>query len=167
MNITKPTCSIGVTFCASLLLASSAWAEGGAIKVATVTPYKDATRIADKIVEECPELGEKLGRFLKEFATKYDVMTVQADSVSPTDSGRVLVVEITDAVSAGSAFVGHRKSMSARAELFEDGQSKGHVDFSRNSGGGFAGGYKSSCSVLGRCTKALGKDIAGWLHDRE
>ena len=40
------------------------------------------------------------------------------------------------------------------------------VDFTRNSGGGFGGGYKGSCSVLGRCTKALGKDIAGWLRDR-
>jgi hypothetical protein len=34
---------------------------------------------------------------------------------------------------------------------------------SRDSSGGFGGGYKGSCSVLRRCTNALGKDIAAWV----
>ena len=57
--------------------------------------------------------------------------------------------------------------MSVKAELFVNGQSKGYVNLTRNSGGGFGGGFKGSCSVLGRCTKALGKDIAKWLRDQD
>jgi len=149
------------------LVATAASAGGGPIQVARVIPYQDESRIPEKIVAECDELGEKLGRFVNEYATKYDVTMTQVDEVDPTSKGRVLVVEITDALSAGNAFIGHRKSMSAHAELFDGGVSKGSIDFTRDSGGGFAGGYKSSCSVLGRCTKALGKDIAGWLRDHQ
>ena len=57
--------------------------------------------------------------------------------------------------------------MSARAELFEDWASVEAVTFSRDSGGGFGAGFKGSCSVLGRCSKALAKDIAGWLSKRK
>ena len=78
-----------------------------------------------------------------------------------------MAVEITNAISGGNAFIGHRKSMTATAELFENGQSVDTATFTRNSGGGFGAGYKSSCSVLGRCTKALGNDFANWLKDRK
>ena len=30
-------------------------------------------------------------------------------------------------------------------------------------GGGAFGGYKGTCSILGRCIKTLGSDIAKWL----
>ncbi|WP_221894969.1 hypothetical protein [Bathymodiolus japonicus methanotrophic gill symbiont] len=30
---------------------------------------------------------------------------------------------------------------------------------------GFMGAYKGTCALLGRCTKALGKDIAEWLNN--
>jgi hypothetical protein len=142
-------------------------AGGGPIKIAREVPYDETKKIADNILEECTQLGEKLGRFVDEYARKYDIPTEVVDELDPQAEGRVLVVEITNAHSGGNAFVGHRKSMSATAELFEDGESKGTKDFTRASGGGFGGGYKGSCSVLGRCTKALGKDIATWLRDLE
>lgn len=151
---------------AVLLLSNSGWAGNGAIQVAMDVPYKDKTIIETKIVDECTQLGTKLGKYLNQYATKYGVKTQLVEEVDAKAPGRVLVVEITSAVSTGNAFIGHSKSMSARAELFEDGVSKGLVNFSRSSGGGFMGQYKGSCSVLGRCSKALGKDIAGWLRDR-
>jgi len=45
---------------------------------------------------------------------------------------------------------------------------KGHAkyytfDAGRLSGGGYFGAYRSSCSVLGRIARALGKDVANWL----
>ena len=164
--MSKFSVSLVGTICLSvLLLAPTVSAAAEPIKVAAITPYAESSRIPDKIINECGELGGKMGRFVNEFATKNGIEMMQVDQVSSKDRGWVLVVEITDAVSAGNAFIGHRKSMSARAELFENGKSLGSVDFTRNSGGGFAGGYKGSCSVLGRCTKALGKDIAGWLRD--
>ncbi len=81
--------------------------------------------------------------------------------------GRNLVIEITDAVSRGNAFIGHQKYMEARAELFVDGVSKGEKIYHRDSMGGFGAGYKGSCSVLGRTSKALGKDFSVWLKELE
>jgi hypothetical protein len=156
-----------VLFAVVLLIDTTSWAEGGVIQIARDAPYKDPTTISNNIVTGCLQLGTKLSLYLNEFATKYGVETELVDSVDPKAGGRVLVVEITNAISSGNAFVGHRKSMSAKAELFEAGESKGYVNFTRDSGGGFAGGYKGSCAVLGRCSKALGKDIAGWLRDRK
>ncbi len=100
----RKACSVIGAACAVLLLfAANASAEegGGAIEVARVAPYQDVSHIADKIVDECPELGEKLGRFVNQYATKYDIVTERVDAVDPKAGGRVLVVEITDAVSAG------------------------------------------------------------------
>ena len=168
----KPSASRSIALAIAALVSSFSMAtiglaDDGPIQIAREVPYDETTKIADNILEECTQLGEKLGRFVNEYAEKYDVPTEVVDELSPETGGRVLVIKITNAHSGGNAFVGHRKSMSATAELFEDGESKGSKDFTRNSGGGFGGGYKGSCSVLGRCTKALGKDIAAWLRDLE
>jgi hypothetical protein len=146
---------------------SVAWAGGGAIKVASNTPFKDPTVIDNKIIDECDKIGFKLARYLNEFATEFGVETVLVDSVDPKADGKVLVVHITSAVSGGNNWIGHSKAMSAKAELFENGQPQGFVNFTRDSGGGFGAAFKGSCSVLGRCSKALGKDIAEWLRNRQ
>jgi hypothetical protein len=137
------------------------------IQIANDVPYKDPTIVATNIVEECVNLGTDLAKFLNEFATEFGVPMERVETIDPKAGGRVLVVEITNAVSAGNPFIGHRKTMSVKAELFVNGTSAGYTNFTRDSMGGLFGGYKGSCSVLGRCTKALGKDIAGWLRDRE
>lgn len=152
---------------AFFLTASLAWAGGGAIKVATNTPFKDPTVVDNRVREECDQIGTKLAMYLNEYATEYGVETVLVDSVDPKAGGKVLVVHITSAVSGGNAWIGHRKTMSAKAELFVDGEPQGFANFTRDSGGGFGGGFKGSCSVLGRCSKALGKDIAEWLRNRQ
>jgi len=81
--------------------------------------------------------------------------------------GKVLEVVISDAISGGNAFIGHRKYVAVEGTLYEDGKKVASFTGGRYSGGGALGGYKGSCSVLGRCTKALGKDIAGWLKNPE
>jgi len=150
--------------CAVWLLPAAASAQG--VQISRDVPYAEDARIPENIKRECATLGQKLSTFLAQYSEQNGVATVAVDAVDAGSEGRVLVVEITDAMSSGNAFTGHRKSMSVRGELFVDGVSQGHVDFTRNSGGGFAGGYKGSCAVLGRCTKALGKDLAGWLAEQ-
>ncbi len=157
-----PKLTGAVLFTIVFLLGNTAWA-GGAVQIASEVPYNDPTTVDHKIINECTAIGTKLGTFLNKFATDMGVQTVIVDKVNPKADGRALVVKITNAFSAGNAFMGHRKSMSVKVELFENGKSLGHTNFSRDSSGGFAGGYKGSCAVLGRCTKALGKDIAKWL----
>jgi len=152
---------VAVVVSSALLVAATASAD--AVKIPRDVPYAADARIAENIKRECTDLGDKLAEFLAQYAGEHDVETVAVDHVDPHARGRVLVVEITDAVSGGNAFIGHRKSMSARAELFVDGVSKGDVNFTRDSMGGAAAAFKGSCSVLGRCTKALGRDLAEWL----
>jgi hypothetical protein len=126
-------------FVSSFLFATISAADDGTIKIARDVPYDESSKIADNILEECTELGGKLGRFLNEYAPKFDLPTEVVDEPDSGAAGRVLVVKITNAHSGGNAFVGHRKSMSATAELFEDGVSKGAKDFTCASGGGYEG----------------------------
>ena len=77
--------------------------------------------------------------------------------------GRFLKLEITGAVSAGSVFIGHHKEVTTAAHLFVNGKEVAQTSKTRDSMGGVFGGYRGSCSVLHRCTNALGKDIADWV----
>ncbi len=142
-------------------------AAGDPIQVASKVPYLDETTLPTKIVSECTALGTKLAASLHEFSTKYGVETVLVDELDPRSEGRVFQVQITNALSRGNAFIGHHKSVSARGELFIDGESRGIANFTRDSSGGFGAGFKGSCSVLGRCSRTLGNDFAKWLRDQE
>ncbi len=136
-------------------------------KVLAAIPYSEDNRVAHNILTECTELGSKLTTFLVKFAKKKGIEVTPVAALSKDDAGRNLVIEITDAVSRGNAFIGHQKYMEARAELFVDGVSKGEKTYHRDSMGGFGAGYKGSCSVLGRNSKALGKDFSVWLKEME
>lgn len=158
------------TLCAVLLLAGfvvPATAAAEPFRVQGTIPFAEENRIARNITSECTELGVKLSDFLVRFAKKKGIEVKQVGELNPADPGRNLVIEITDAVSRGNAFIGHQKYMEARAELFVDGESKGEQFYHRDSMGGFGAGYKSSCAVLGRTSKALGKDFSVWLQELE
>jgi hypothetical protein len=53
--------------------------------------------------------------------------------------------------------------MSVKGELFDKGKQIGSFRATRFSGGGAFGGFKGTCAIIGRCSKTLGSDIAGWL----
>lgn len=118
--------------------------------------------VAENIKNECK---------LAESQTEYVLQALEAEGVEAKAaakdevprSGRYLQVRIASAISSGNAFLGHHKQVSTTVHLFENGKEIAQETFSRSSGGGFFGGYKSSCSVLRRCTKTLGKDIATWV----
>ncbi len=80
--------------------------------------------------------------------------------------GRVVQLNIESAISAGNAFIGHRKQVVTSARLFVNGKETAKQTFTRDSGGGVFAGYKGSCSVLYRCTTTLGKDIASWVQSQ-
>lgn len=146
----------------SLLLASSL-ASADEIQMARSIPYAEDAEIAGKITRECT-LQTQLADFIKEYATKGGHQIRLVDSVDEAAEGKVLVIEIRDAVSEGNAFLGHRKSTSARGKLLENGVEIASFKVRRNSMGGAFAGYKGSCSVLGRTVKIMGQDIAQWLN---
>ena len=133
------------------------------IHIMASTPYQEDNNIAYKIINECTNLGSKLSTFTQSFADKRGIEIVLEADINSSGSGRVLQLEISNAVSRGNAFMGHSKFVAVRGTLWENGKRIASFDGPRTSMGGFAAAYKSSCSVLGRCVKALGKDIAAWL----
>ena len=151
--------------CLILLALGSSVVLAAEISMSKSTPYQADHDIAKKIIDECTTLGSKLASFTKSFASKKDIKINLVDSINTSASGKTLKVEISDAVSAGNAFIGHRKFVEVKGSLWENGKKIGSFRGQRSSGGGAFAGYKGSCSVLGRCVKTLGKDIAAWLEN--
>ncbi|MGH8108139.1 MAG: hypothetical protein ACREO1_05405 [Arenimonas sp.] len=136
---------------------------GEPITMQRPVPYAENSAVASKIQKEC-KVPEQLADFLKKAAQDKGMMLNFTDSAVDTSKGRVLKLEILDAMSMGNAFMGHAKSTIVRGEFFENGESVGSFMARRNSMGGMWGGYKSSCSVLARTAKTLSSDIAAWLE---
>ena len=137
--------------------------DDGTIAIASEIPFAEYSRISANIKREC-HLPKKLSDFIRIYAKSYRVPVKQMPSVSASDPGKVLVIEIVDSVSQGNAFFGHRKFTRIAGKLYQDGEAIGSFEASRYSGGGAFAGFKSSCAVLGRTVKALGRDVANWLR---
>lgn len=144
---------------------TSGFAFAQSVTMAGSVPYAKDAEVSRKVRDECTALPTQLAEYTQQFGREFGVEVKLADSVSAKTPGRVLVVEIFDAVSSGNAFIGHSKSTRIRGELFQDGARVAGFKGQRDSMGGAFGGYKGSCSVLGRTVKALGKDVAMWLKN--
>jgi hypothetical protein len=132
------------------------------VNLQSPTPYADGAAIAGNIKREC-KITEQLPEFVRQYGRDHGIEVHLQSQVSATAPGRVLVLEITDAMSEGNAFIGHRKFATVKGKLYQNGVEIGDFTGRRNSMGGAFAGFKGSCSVLGRTVKALGEDIAVWL----
>lgn len=142
-----------------VILALPLFAVGQTINIAKETPYYDEKIIQPNIVNECTDLGAKLSTFTKSYSEKNGFTVALSDKFNSANPGYNLKLEITNAVSAGNAWMGHAKGVTISMELYKDGKQVASHTLNRNSSGGIGAGFKSSCDVLGRCTKALGKDV--------
>jgi hypothetical protein len=122
--------------------------------------YSSNSRVAQNIKSEC-HLDTKLITFITEEASAKG-MTVKVSDNIPADAIE-LKVEITDAISSGNAFIGHRKVTSISGNLLQSGKSIGTFEAARQSGGGMFAQFKGSCAVLGRTVKTLGSDVSNWM----
>lgn len=129
----------------------------------TVAPYQDEEGIANKVIEECTELGMQLSESTAKYLGDKGMQAQRQPSVDLKSAKQALNIKITSAFSAGNAFIGHRKSVSIRAELYKDGVLVARTGKTRDSAGGAFGGFKSSCDVLERTVNTLGNDVAKWL----
>lgn len=149
---------------AALLLAfATVPAFAQSVQVQRVIPFAADADIQNKVRQECSQLGSQLAQFTEEYARKGSARVQLVDAIDTSAEGRVLQIEIVDAVSMGNAFIGHQKYSRVRGALFENGEQIADFRGRRNSMGGAFAGYNGSCSVLGRTVKALGRDIAEWL----
>jgi hypothetical protein len=132
------------------------------ISLAKPVPFSEGAIIAQKIKNEC-SIQTQLADFVAEYAKEKGIEIAFSSEVNKEAAGRVLDLEIRDAISDGNPFIGHRKSTTVSGKLYDNGELIGNFVARRNSMGGAFAGYKGSCSVLGRTVKVLGQDIAGWL----
>lgn len=125
-------------------------------------PFKNDAKIATNIKTEC-QINQQLSEFIRSYGHEHNIAVARSKKINTGGEGHVLSVEIVNAVSQGNPFIGHRKYTEVAGTLYENGKEVASFTGARFSGGGFFGGYKGSCSVLGRTVKALGSDIALWL----
>jgi hypothetical protein len=133
------------------------------VSMSKLIAYGADSSIPEKVKAECT-LNKELPEYIESFANTVDIKVVRKGGiVSSKDKGKVLVVEFTDVVGAGGGAWSGSKAVGVSGELFENGKKIGSFKGRRTSGGGLWGAYKGTCSILGRCVKALGKDISEWL----
>lgn len=116
--------------------------------------------IAPNIKSEC-QIDSQVMTWIKNYSAKHNINVIIDGKPKATDS--VLKISITDAVSSGNMAVGHNKFIVISGKLYKGKKLTSSFKAARRSGGGYFGGYRSSCSVLGSCAKTLGKDTALWL----
>ena len=134
--------------------------QGKTIYVKPEIRYTSNSRVSAAIKQGCT-IPQALSQNIVKKAIAQGIQIEVKRDIKPTDIE--LKIEIIDAVSSGNAVIGHNKFMVIKGTLVKGGTSYSSFKAARHSGGGFFGGYRSSCSVLGKITKALGQDTAGWL----
>ncbi len=121
---------------------------------------KDAY-VRDAVKQEC-KLPSKLSQFIEEHASS-QYANILTDTTASSADSQILIIEIEQVQGGGGGAWSGGKMVLLKGTLMKDGKVLGDFKARRYSGGGVFGGYKGTCAILGRCVKALGKDIAEWL----
>jgi len=150
----------GIAVCAVLCALPGAVMAGESIKVLRSLGFAEGAFVRPAIKSEC-NLEERLPESIQAYARKNGIEVELVDTLP--GSGRVLELEISDAIETGNAWTGRQKGLVIQGRLVEDGAAVGNFRGRRMTTGGLFGGYKGTCSFFGRCAKTLGHDVADWL----
>jgi hypothetical protein len=129
--------------------------------VQTPAGYDKDASINAKVKEECA-VENRVAYFVAE-AAKGSFEIVPSKTLADAGSGKALTLTILNVHGVGGGAWSGAKSITVQGTLKEGGKVLGSFNARRSSGGGAFGGYKGTCSILERCAKALGKDVAQWL----
>jgi hypothetical protein len=138
--------------------------DTGPITIPAVVSYADDATVTPAVRNEC-KLETELANWIKSFADEFHVPVTVVDGNAAKATGRVLKVKISNVLGAGGGAYSGAKSVQVKGELREGDKVIGTFSGSRASGGGAFAGFKGTCSIMGRCVKTLGKDIALWLKN--
>jgi len=134
--------------------------EGKTIYIKSIVQYAPKSRVANNIKQECT-LSTAIATDIVKSAAEQGLNIIIKDKIEANEFE--LQVQIEGAISTGNAAIGHNKSVSISGAIVKNGIKYYSFDAARLSGGGYFGGYRSSCSVLGGISRRLGKDTAIWL----
>jgi len=113
-----------------------------------------------KVVNEC-NLQTKIPLFLSKYAKGSVSLTDETIGKQP----KALKLEISSVHAPGGGAWSGAKYVEVKGQLLEHGKVIASFVGSRYSTGGAFAGFKGTCSILGRCAKTIGKDIARWLKN--
>ena len=109
------------------------WAMMLAIVVGTVSALGTLVRVEQRQAELIEQVGKES-----------DVVVLRDDTAVIAGKGRILLVEISDTISFGNAFITHRKQVKVKGRLLEHGKEVGSFTRVRSSMGGAFAGFKGS-----------------------
>ncbi len=136
----------------------------GTLNLQKTAAFDKSLSVPDAIRTGC-QLDSKLIDFIESSASADFEKIALVEDVSPNAAGRTLAVTITGLSGAGGGAWSGPKHLSIAGTLWKDGKVVGTFTAHRVTGGGMWGAYRGTCSLLGRCARALGKDVAGWLKN--
>lgn len=144
-------------------LVRSADTGTGTLNIAPVVFAKDL-EVRAAVRDEC-QLLTKLPEFIQSYGNdQYAVINLQAIKSSKADFLEIEIVDLPQYKK--NVWTGRAGQwVGVKGTLIRPGEKTVSFSASRASMGGFMGAYKGTCSLLGRCTKTLGKDIAEWLKN--
>jgi hypothetical protein len=165
MERTELTRRIALTLLVALVgLSPVAASAGGTLTILKPIDYDADAVVRQAIRDECG-VQTNLPDFVASFAQPNFSDIQFSDKLTSSSPGRALFITVTNITETGNSFTGKQKSMTIKGELREKGKVIGSFRGSRNTMGGFMGGYKGHCAFVGRCAKALAKDVAAWLNN--
>lgn len=135
----------------------------GTLKIAPVVFAKDL-EVREAVRNEC-QLLTKLPDFVQSYAQdQYAAIDLDAKRSMSADFLQIEIVDLPKF--SKNAWAGRGGQwVTVKGSLLRKNKRTISFKGNRASMGGFMGGYKGTCALLGRCTKALGKDIAEWLKN--
>lgn len=144
------------------LVPAAALADDAVILVSPAAAFSNPDMIATNIKVECGLPTYQAGAVHRQMEAS-GVAAKVSDKDEVPGNGRFLMLRIENAMSAGNAFIGHRKQVTTSAKLYDNGKEVARSGHTRDSMGGFGAGFKGSCAVLQRCADTLAIDITTWL----
>ena len=161
-SVTKLRSRIAIftVFAAGMIaLAAPQSAAAETVKIRRSIPYAANAAVPPAVRDQCA-LETKVPEFIQEAAGG----SVELVDGAPNRlRGRVLELEITEVHAPGGGAFSGPKWMTVKGDLYDRGKAIGSFRAKRLSTGGAFGGFKGTCAIIGRCSKAIGQDIAGWL----
>ena len=137
----------------ALVLAALPAAAAETVKIQRSIPFATNAPVPAAVREQCA-LQTKVPEFIQQAAGNSVELV---DGALDRRKGRVLAMEITEVHAPGGGAFSGPKWMSVTGELYDKGKQIGSFRAKRFSTGGAFGGFKGTCAIIGRCTKALGE----------